>query len=200
MNNIHIKNRGSTQTYLQNGKKCECNPKQNNKYNQIDWDIDYDGQRANIDMNITNNQDTKHLDFQLTNDDLADILNIPSFSMPLEERLTKDFQISDKDQSIPIDMMTNPMSMQYAVEPVPMSMPMYNPVPMSMQHALLPKTNSFESLIIPLKLKTTKKRKPRVKTSSIRRRLLTPRPKTMRIILRPKTTSSFRKRKQSSRH
>ena len=178
MNNIHIKNRGSTQTYLQNGKKCECNPNQNNKYNQIDWDIDYDGQRANIDMNITNNQDTKHLDFQLTNDDLADILNMPSFSMPLEERLTKDFPISDKDQSIPIDMMTNPMSMQYAV----------------------PKTNSFESLIIPLKLKTTKRRKPRVKTSSIRRRLLTPRPKTMRIILRPKTTSSFRKRKPSSRH
>lgn len=186
MNNIHIKNHGFTQTYLQNGKKCECNPKQNSDYNQIDWDIDYDGQRANIDMNITNNHDTKHLDYQLTNDDLADILNMPSFSMPLEERLRKDFPISDEDQSIPIDMMTNPMSMQYAVEPVPMSM----------QRAV-PKTNSFESLIVPLKLKTRKRRKNRAKTSSIRRRLLTPRPKTMRIILKPKTSSSFRKRKPS---
>jgi hypothetical protein len=91
MLNTYIKNRGSTKTILHTNNK--------NKVNEISWDADYDGENANIsiDLNDDNGKQTKHYDIQLDNKNLAEILNIPSVNMPLEKRLMLDFKKTRKN-------------------------------------------------------------------------------------------------------
>jgi len=84
MLNTYIKNQGITQTIVHDNN--------NNHFNQINWDADYDGNVANISVN--SNKDGKRNKFNLTldNEDLANILNIPSINTPIDKRLKIDFQ------------------------------------------------------------------------------------------------------------
>jgi hypothetical protein len=47
MLDTYIKNRGSTKTIIHDNNQ--------NNINQINWDADYDGQNANISLDLTNN-------------------------------------------------------------------------------------------------------------------------------------------------
>lgn len=165
MTKTYIKNKGTT-TFISSIPSSKCNSHDN--YKKIDWDVAYDGKRANIELDINSNGKSKHVDYELTNDDLADILNIPAFNMPLEHRLVKDFPL-DEEEFI----MARPAREELFFAPE------YTPKKIKLtRRRVVP---LFKSLRI-------KKIKPRFKTfSSLRRRLLTPRPKTMRIILKPKT-------------
>ena len=84
MLNTYIKNRGITQTLINNN-----NQKQ---FNQINWDADYDGQTANISFTSDTDGNKKHFDIQLDNEDLANILSIPSETIPIDKRLQMDFK------------------------------------------------------------------------------------------------------------
>ena len=86
MLNTYIKNRGITQTLVNNN-----NQKQ---FNQINWDADYDGQTANISFTSDTDGNKNHFDIKLDNEDLANILNVPSVSMPIHKRLQMDFDDS----------------------------------------------------------------------------------------------------------
>lgn len=86
MLNTYIKNRGITQTLINNN-----NQKQ---FNQINWDADYDGQKANISFTSDTDGNKNHFDIQLDNEDLANMLNIPSVSTPIDKRLLMDFNES----------------------------------------------------------------------------------------------------------
>ena len=86
MLNTYIKNRGTTQTLVNNNNQKE--------FNQINWDADYDGQTANISFTSDTDGSKKHFDIKLDNEDLANILNIPSNSMPIDKRLQMDFNDS----------------------------------------------------------------------------------------------------------
>ena len=86
MINTYIKNRGLTQTLIHNNNK--------NQINEIKWDADYDGNRANISITSKADGNTKHFDVQLDNQDLASILNVPSISIPIDKRLKMDFATS----------------------------------------------------------------------------------------------------------
>jgi hypothetical protein len=86
MLNTYIKNRGITQTLINNN-----NQKQ---FNQINWDADYDGQKANISFTSDTDGNKKHFDIQLDNEDLANILSIPSETIPIDKRLQMDFNTS----------------------------------------------------------------------------------------------------------
>jgi hypothetical protein len=90
MLNTYIKNRGITQTLVNNN-----NQKQ---FNQINWDADYDGQKANISVTSDTDGNKNHFDLQLDNEDLANMLNIPSVSMPIDKRLQMDFNQSFRRQ------------------------------------------------------------------------------------------------------
>ena len=83
MLNTYIKNQGTTQTIIHDNNR--------NHFNQINWDADYDGNIANISFN--SNTDGKHNKFNvsLDNEDLANILNIPSVNTPIDKRLKMDF-------------------------------------------------------------------------------------------------------------
>jgi hypothetical protein len=83
MLNTYIKNRGTTKTIIHNGN--------HNGINELNWDADYDGDVANISVDTKSNGKTKHYDIQLDNDDLANLLNIPSVNMPINKRLKMDF-------------------------------------------------------------------------------------------------------------
>ena len=84
MLNTYIKNRGSTKTIMHDNNK--------NNINEIEWDADYDGNEANISLDLVNNGKTHHYNVKLDNDDLANILNINSVQKPIHNRLKNDFK------------------------------------------------------------------------------------------------------------
>jgi len=78
-----IKNKGTTKTIIHNNNK--------NYYNQVNWDADYDGEKANISLDIDENGKRGHVDMKINNDELAELLNIPSENSMLDKRLYRDF-------------------------------------------------------------------------------------------------------------
>jgi hypothetical protein len=80
---MNIQNYGFTKTLVQ----------QNGHYsgNEMKWQGDYDGNVANIDININDNGISKHVSMQLDNNDLAHMLGIQPINIPLEQRLMNDF-------------------------------------------------------------------------------------------------------------
>jgi len=80
-NNIYIKNIGKTKTLIHNSDTNK------NKMNEIAWNADYDGENANIYLNTNTNGKKHKYDVKLDNEDLANILNIPSVNMPIDKRL-----------------------------------------------------------------------------------------------------------------
>jgi len=84
MLDTYIKNRGSTKMIVHDNNQ--------NSINQMNWDADYDGEVANISLDLTNNGTSGHYDIKLNNDDLARIFNIDSIDLPIDKRLKKDFK------------------------------------------------------------------------------------------------------------
>jgi len=88
MLNTYIKNRGYTKTIIHNNSSHK---KGLNAVNELKWDADYDGDVANINLTSNTNGHKKHFDITLDNNDLENILSIPSVDMPIHERLQTDF-------------------------------------------------------------------------------------------------------------
>ena len=86
---LNIKNKGITKTVIrQNGRT---------KTNKLKWEADYDGEVANISLDIYDDGAKQHYDSQLTNEDLSSMLNLPSVNKPIDERLINDFGIGDNE-------------------------------------------------------------------------------------------------------
>lgn len=84
MLNTYIKNRGLSQTIMNNNNHIN--------FNELLWDADYDGNNANINVSSNNNGHKKRYNINLDNHDLANMLNIPSVNMPIHKRLQMDFE------------------------------------------------------------------------------------------------------------
>ena len=137
---------GSAKAYIQRGMQRDAK--------EVSWDVDYNGDNADIDLDIGSNGEMTHYKAVLSNEDLANILNIPSVNQPLENRLQNDFLV---DRRV------------YKLEPVP-----------RMQR--------------PIRVIRTRRYKRRPKTTSSRRKA-TSRPKTMRIRLNGRRSSSSSRRR-----
>ena len=88
---VYIENSGITKTTVEtNNKKME---------NVIKWSGDYDGQIANVDMQIKEDGVTENLSMKLDNKDIMHLLGIQPVNMSLDKRLTDDFLMHD-DQPI----------------------------------------------------------------------------------------------------
>ena len=83
MLDTYIKNRGMTKTIIHSNN--------HNTINETNWDADYDGNVANVSLDLSKNGRNKHMDFKLTNDDLANLLTVPSVNQPIHKRLKMDF-------------------------------------------------------------------------------------------------------------
>jgi len=81
----YIKTTGSAKAYVQRGMHRNAN--------EVSWDVDYNGDNADIDLDIGSNGETTHYKAVLSNEDLANLLNIPSVNEPLENRLQNDFLV-----------------------------------------------------------------------------------------------------------
>jgi hypothetical protein len=88
---MNIQNYGFTKTLVQ----------QNGHYsgNEMKWKGDYDGNIANIDVDINDNGIGKHVSMQFDNNDLAHMLGIQPVNIPLEQRLMNDFLSYPKSRS-----------------------------------------------------------------------------------------------------
>ena len=84
MLNTYIKNRGIIKTIFHDNN--------HNHVNQINWYADYDGDVANISVDSNTDGKRNHYAVSLDNQDLANILTIPSIDIPLDKRLKMDFQ------------------------------------------------------------------------------------------------------------
>jgi hypothetical protein len=80
MSFYNIKNYGFTKTLIND-----------DIYNEIKWDGNYDGQNANINLNIDTNGNTEFVSMKLNNNDLRQLLGIQPIQIPLEKRLMKDY-------------------------------------------------------------------------------------------------------------
>ena len=85
-----VTNHGFNQTAVLNGDY------QLNNISKISWDANYNGQNGNMALDISKNGHNKHIDVKFNNEDLAEILNVPSVTMPLEQRLKSDFLIKNR--------------------------------------------------------------------------------------------------------
>jgi len=82
-----MKSKGTSQNYINDNS---------DKHNQtVEWDVDYDGKQADVDVHVKSDGDEKHLQFQLDNEDLANMLNYPSEPKNLEDRLLRDYPVDD---------------------------------------------------------------------------------------------------------
>ena len=152
----YIKTMGSAKAYIQRGMQRDAK--------EVSWDVDYNGDNADIDLDIGTNGETTHYKAVLSNEDLANILNIPSVNEPLENRLQNDFLV---DRRV------------YKLEPVSYQRPM--PIRRYPIRVIRTRTRRY-------------KRRP--KTTSSKRKA-TSRPKTMRIRLNGRRSSSTSSRRRS---
>lgn len=142
----YIKTMGSAKAYIQHGMHHDTK--------EVNWDVDYNGDNADIDLDIGNNGEMTHYKAVLSNEDLANLLNIPSVNEPLENRLQNDFLV---DRRV------------YKLEPV-----------------------SYQQ---PIRVIRSRKYKRRPKTTTSSKRKATSRPKTMRIRLNGRRSSSSSRRR-----
>jgi hypothetical protein len=84
MLNTYIKNVGSTKTII--GNRCQ------NHVEKIDWNANYDGDRAKVLVNMNSDGNKERYHLTLDNADLANLLNIDSVNMPIHKRLKADFK------------------------------------------------------------------------------------------------------------
>ena len=174
MLNTYIKNRGMTQTIIHNNNQ--------NHFNEIDWDADYDGNNANISVTATTDGNKQHFDVKLDNEDLANLLSISSVNVPLHKRLKKDFKGIREDHDlykIELPPLT-PIKPEYSLEEDPVSI---DDLISSKDNHSSPSPN--DELIIPLTIDE--------KSSSITHRRRHRRPKTH------KTYPVYKKHKHSTR-
>jgi hypothetical protein len=119
----YIKTTGSAKAYVQRGMHRNAN--------EVSWDVNYNGDNADIDLDIDYNGERTNYKAILSNEDLANLLNIPSVNEPLENRLQNDFLV---DRRV------------YKLEPVSYQQPIrqYNPVGVvrSRRYKRRPKTSS----------------------------------------------------------
>ena len=83
---------GMNQSFVNiNGKK---------KYKNLKWNADYNGEVANIYLKSNDNGRKKIYNFMLDNNDLANMLNVNTNDMLIDERLKQDFkQLNSHEQN-----------------------------------------------------------------------------------------------------
>jgi len=193
----YIKNTGITQTFFQDNH-------QRKKANEVKWDAKYDGNLANIKVDVKNNGKKNKYRMQFNNEDLANILSVPVVNQPLEKRLYNDFLSDDDNESfLEEEFMIPQMEPKPALFRVNIpeldinSKTQQYPSPFSSLSELTSPSSS-ESILSELDESLYPKLSQREKIARIK----TPSPKTLRIhYTSPTTTASGRgKGTRSKRH
>ena len=90
MNDMYIQNMGKTKTFIHEQGR--------NSLSEVDWNANYDGNIANIELGVSDNLgQTVKYQFHLDNEDLEEMLSIPSVNQHLDKRLRNDFSKKKKE-------------------------------------------------------------------------------------------------------
>jgi hypothetical protein len=195
LNNTYIKNVGSTQTLI--GNNCGAHIK------ELDWNADYDGNKAKILLNTNSDGNRKIYHYTLDNADLANMLNIHSVKQPLEIRLKKDLKKPKVFRYKPhyrIELAAPPISPRvptFLSEPSNDSSSLMELLHSSSPDSYLSSPASNEEFIVPIKLNQSPYE--RYTMTPKRRNLTLKTHRTYRAFKKPKTTSSRRRRTSSLR-
>ena len=203
MLNTYIKKQGITQTIVHDNK--------HNHFNEINWDADYDGNKANISVKSNTDGKRDRFDISLDNEDLAHILNIPRINMPIHKRLEMDFNKPLEPKIYQIELpyirpdpepAQEPLRIQYINKPKPNKIEElvqaatpknYLSTPLPNEELIIPLTidkKSFNNLLLnPRRRYLNKTRKNKRKNY-----------KTYRVYKKRKSPSSRRKTSTSKRH
>jgi hypothetical protein len=195
MLDTYIKNRGISKTIIHNNN--------HNESSEVNWDADYDGDSANISLDMKDNGLYKHYDIKLTNEDLASILNVPSIESPLDKRLLNDFnrrQCSEPDiYKIEFDNLqpnVTPFTKKSYQEREPQLLEYIKPTQPKYTHISSPLPN--EEFIIPVKIDnksmdnyrfTPKRRHKRIRTH-----------KTYQVYKKPKSAKLYKTSRNSKKY
>lgn len=169
-----IKNRGETTTLIHNNN--------HNNISQLNWDAEYDGDIANVSMDLNTNGQNEHFDIQLNNDDLADILIMPSVNTPIDKRLKSDFKQnrmkSKRMRQLPYMIEMDDINQFSSPELIENNKPAYTHISSPLQN---------EELLIPLTIKKSsrgtkrpKKRRNSHNTYKVYRHIKSSNPKSSR--------------------
>jgi len=168
----YIKNTGSTQTIIKDSYNRPV-------FNNINWEADYNGNIANINVDINDNGDDYQIKAKMDNAVLAELLAIPVVRSDLTKRLHNDFPVNRR----PIQMMEIPMIK------MPMSMPqrekIYVPPTLTPREIIrikpekLQPTLKYQPLLRPVNRKLYTKKLGKREANKYK----TPLPKTMRVHL-----------------
>ena len=167
----YIQNQGIMKTMLHN--------KGRNSVSELGWDADYDGKLAHISLGINENGKIDQYQFQLDNQDLEQLLSIPSVNQSLDQRLTRDFTKKKNSMFIVVE---EPHTKNKVVEPFSST---------NLTHLSSPTFS--EELMVPLTIQN-KNKTTRNSSRKSRRRS---RPGTYRVYKIPKRSS---KSSRSSRY
>ena len=120
-----MKNVGSMNVYTQKGSERHVN--------NVGWDVDYDGEIADVDLVVSRDGDTRQVNARLNNDDIDKLLDMPVVSKSLDERLTDNYLIDKR---------------------------VYRLSPVSPHHVLMRKKTGNKKIKV-IKLKTRKRKRKR---------------------------------------
>jgi len=188
MLNTYIKNVGSTQTII--GNRCQ------NHMEEMDWNADYNGDKAKIRIRINSDGNKGKYHFTLDNSDLANLLNIDSVNMPIHKRLKSDFKKPIFRHNPNIYRIELPTPELYSKEPSYISESSYPSISDSsdsFSNSFLSSPSPEDEFIVPV---TINPRPYKKYTFTPKRRNLTLKThKTHRIYKRPRssTFSTFKK-------
>jgi hypothetical protein len=79
----YIQNYGFTKTFIKDNHHKSAN--------EFEWIGDYDGNIANIQLNMNDNGEQRQINMKLDNNDLLNMLKIQPNELSLENRLSRDF-------------------------------------------------------------------------------------------------------------
>jgi len=88
----YVKNYGMVNTYIKKNDEISTN--------ETKWVGDYDGNVANLNIDMNDNGNMEHVHMQLDNDDLLNILNMTSVDEDIERRLKTDFLLDERPISM----------------------------------------------------------------------------------------------------
>jgi len=191
LNNTFIKNIGSAQTII--GNNC------GNHVEEINWNADYDGDKAKILVKTNSNGRENLYHYTLDNGDLANMLNVDSVNIPIHMRLKKDFKKPVNPVRYRIEMPNSELAHRTAPSYLSDSSLLSSVDSMSplSDSSFLSSPTSNQEFIVPVTLDQAPYE--RYTFTPKRRNLTLKTHKTHRVFKRAKTSRRHRKRTRSSK-
>ena len=191
MDNTYIKTFGEGKIYVQHNGDQEMHAAK--------WDLDYDGDKMDIDVHMNNDGKKEHIHETLNNEEIQNILQKNSTKGDLQQRLRHDFIVDQKIYKI-VPLREKPSAVLAVKKRIPSKIPS---IKSSKRKSSKRKSSTKKSSMRKTHKRKTSKRKTTKKTSSsssskkssrrssrierirrqVKKHLATPRPKIKRIHL-----------------